>query len=227
MSDNMSLRPNLGTTERVISTLGGSFLLYNVLSQREKSISKLLAGGYLLFRGVSGHCYIYEAGFDGKTKERGKIKIDTHLTVNKPRNEVYNFWHKLENLPRFMKHLENVTTLDDKVSEWTARIPGNMGTISWRSEIVEDEKDEKISWKSVPDSTIENEGTTHFRDAGKFGTEIHVIINYSAPLGTPGESVAKMLNPAFKEMVQEDIKNFRRYMETGEIPTTEGQPSGR
>lgn len=228
MSDNkMDMTPNLGITERVISALGGSFLLYDALSRREKSFSKIIAGGYLLFRGASGHCFIYDAGLNDKTKEKGKIKIDTHLTVNKPRNEVYSFWRELENLPLFMKHLENVTTFDDKTSEWTAKVPGDMGTITWRSEIVNDEEDEKISWKSLPDSTIENEGTVHFRDAGKFGTEIHVIINYRAPMGTPGEGVAKMLNPAFEEMVQEDVKNFRRFMETGELPTTEGQPSGR
>jgi hypothetical protein len=28
-------------------------------------------------------------------------------------------------------------------------------------------------------------------------------------------------------MVKEDIRNFKRYIETGEIPTIEGQSSGR
>jgi hypothetical protein len=27
--------------------------------------------------------------------------------------------------------------------------------------------------------------------------------------------------------VKEEIRNFKRLMETGELPTTEGQPSGR
>lgn len=229
MSDSkLNMTSNLGTTERLISAMGGSILLFDALSQREKSISKILAGGYLLFRGASGHCFIYDAGLSDKgKKERGKIKIDTNLTVNKSQSEVYSFWRELENLPLFMKHLEKVTALDDKTSEWVAKIPGDIGTISWKSEIVDDEKDKKISWKSLPESTIENEGAVHFRDAGKFGTEIHAVIQYRAPMGTAGEGIAKILNPAFEEMVQEDIKNFRRYMETGEVPTTEGQPSGR
>lgn len=222
---NVDLTPNLGTSERIVSSFGGAYLLYDALTREKKSISRAIAGGYLLFRGASGHCFIYEAGLGGR-RDKGNVHIDTSLTVNKPREEVYNFWRELENLPLFMKHLKSVTELDEKISEWVARIPGDVGTITWKSEITNEVQNEKISWRSLADSTIENEGTVRFIDAGKFGTEINVDISYRAPLGTAGEGVARMLNPAFEEMVKEDIKNLRRYMETGEIPTTEGQPSG-
>ncbi|MEX2573916.1 MAG: SRPBCC family protein, partial [Balneolaceae bacterium] len=136
-------------------------------------------------------------------------------------------WHKFENLPLFMKHLEKVDVLDDKLSEWTAKLPGKAGTLSWTAEMTKEIRNELIEWTSLPDSAIENSGRVQFRDAGKYGTEVKVHIQYQAPLGTPGEGVLSLLNPVFKYLLKEDIRNFKRYMETGEIPTVEGQTSGR
>ncbi|MEX0649133.1 MAG: SRPBCC family protein [Balneolaceae bacterium] len=214
--------PELGATERTMSVLSGSYLMYKSLS-KNKSLMKAATGGYLLYRGVTGHCPVSKAIGRGQTDQLGDINITTSLTINKPRSEVYQFWRKLENLPLVMEHLESVTMLDDKHSEWVAKIPGDMGTISWKSEIVEDEPGVRLGWQSLPDSAVENTGTVNFRDAGKFGTEVRAVIAYKAPLGSPGENVAKLLNPVFKEMVRSDIKNFKRYLETHEMPVTEKQ----
>ena len=129
-----------------------------------------------------------------------------------------------------MRHLKKVQVLDETTSEWTAsipRLPGKLGTVSWKSEIVKDDPGALLSWKSLPGSAIENAGKVSFNDAGKFGTEVHVVISYHAPLGLVGEKAGKLLNPLFEKMVREDIRNFKRFIETGEIPTTEGQPVGR
>lgn len=223
-----SMNPNLGTTERVLSLMGGTYMLYDALAKKRKSMLEAVSAGYLLYRGATGYCPMYEAIVPGKTGRKGKrINVETNVRVNKPRSEVYSFWRELENLPLFMNHLERVTTLDDDSSEWEAKIPGGLGTVSWEAVIVEEEQDRRIKWKSLPDSTIENEGTVMFRDAGDSGTEVDVNISYNTPLGAPGDEVAKLLTPVFKSMVTKDIRNLKRYMETGEIPTTEGQPSGR
>src|SRR5690606_29368582 len=101
-----------------------------------------------------------------------------------------------------------------------------LGTIDWHATIVHDEMNKRIGWRSDEDASVENAGTIHFRDAGKFGTELLAIISYVAPAGKLGEGVGRLLNPAFEGMVREDIKNFKRYIESGEIPTISGQPSG-
>lgn len=215
--------PELGTKERLLSILGGSYLMFKALSNKKKSFMKATSGGYLLYRGATGHCPISNAIGRSEVDELGDINIITSLTINKPRSEVYEFWRKLENLPLVMNHLERVTILDEKYSEWEAKIPGGMGSITWKSEIVEDEPGVRLGWQSVPDSTIENTGNINFRDAGKFGTEVRAVIAYRAPFGSPGEGVAKLMNPVFKEMVRDDIKNFKKYLETGRVPVKEGE----
>ncbi len=46
------------------------------------------------------------------------------ITVNRPREELYCFWHDVENLPRFMEHLKAVQVTGEKRSHWTAKVPG-------------------------------------------------------------------------------------------------------
>lgn len=215
----MNEKKNLGQTERTLSVAAGSFLLFNGLAGEKKSFLKFFTGGFLLYRGTTGFCPVRAAIRNGAGEISGKnIRILTELTVNKPRNEVYAFWRRLENLPRFMEHLESVLPIDEKITRWTVTIPGGLGTVSWKSRLAEEIPNELIRWKSLPGSSVENEGSIHFHEAGQLGTRIELDLTYRAPLGTPGEAVLKLLNPAFEYLVRSDIRNFKRYVESGEVP---------
>ncbi|MEX0719623.1 MAG: SRPBCC family protein [Balneolaceae bacterium] len=206
--------PNIGPKERVASIASGSYLMYKGLLKK-KSLIKSLTGGYMLFRGLTGYCALNNAIGIKEIETNTDIDIKTKLIVNKPRNQVYKYWRNLENLPKIMKHIEKVETLDDKKSKWEAKMPGGVGKISWESEITEDVKNEFISWQSLPNSTIENIGNVRFQETGEFETEIQVDITYRVPLGTPGKRVAKLLNPVFESFVKEDIRDFKRIIEEG------------
>lgn len=53
---------NVGDTERTISTLaGGSVLLYGLTRLPLSTIVAAVAGGALLYRGLTGHCSVYQA----------------------------------------------------------------------------------------------------------------------------------------------------------------------
>jgi uncharacterized membrane protein len=227
--DHAKTPVNVASLERVASTSAGALLLYNGLHKINKSTPiKLVAAGFLLYRGMSGHCPLYSAVGKNKLPDPVKnINIRTSLTVNKPRTEVYDFWRRLENLPLFMKHLDSVQSLDNERSEWKAKIPGGLGTIKWEATIVKDEPGQLLGWSSLPHADIENAGKITFKDAGAKGTEIHVVITYRAPLGRVGTGLSKLFTPLFEKMIKNDVANFKRYIETGEVPTTDGQPRGR
>lgn len=125
-----------------------------------------------------------------------------------------------------MRHLFEVRKLDSKRSRWVAAIPGGLGTISWDADMTV--SDDRIYWKSLPESALDNSGELLFRDApAGGGTEVQAWISYRPPAGEVGRAVSKLLTPVFEQMVHEDIRRFKHLMEAGEIPTTEGQPSGR
>jgi uncharacterized membrane protein len=186
-SDGSTL--NVGQTERLVSVGLGAFLLSsglnNLFSHPLKGLIRTALGGALLYRGATGHCPVYASM--GKTKgvaHTPSINIRTGLIVNKPKQEVYAFWRKLENLPLFMKHLANVTEIDEKHSHWEAEIPGGIGKVKWNAEIVKEEEGTLIAWQSIPNSMVNNAGKVQFREAlGGEGTELDVVITYHAPAG--------------------------------------------
>ncbi len=215
---------NVNLPERLISVFAGSLLVAgsvkNMLTSPKLAISEAVAGGFLLLRGTTGNCPLYrKLGRDTNTIE--SINIRQSLIVNKPREEVYDFWRNFENLPYFMKHLSKVLQSDDKHSHWEVKLPGNIGPITWNAEIVKEIPNHFIGWRSIKGSMIENAGKVEFKDAlNGMGTEIQAVISYHAPAGAFGTSIAKLINPVFKKLVQQDILNFKHYFEVGEIPIT-------
>ncbi|MFL5741000.1 MAG: SRPBCC family protein [Flavisolibacter sp.] len=211
---------NVGQGERIASAAIGGWLLASGLNSLLKNpingLVKTALGGYLLYRGASGHCAVYSSL--GKTKgisQTPAINIRTGLIVNKPKEEVYSFWRKLENLPLFMKHLAAVTEIDAKHSHWEAMVPGNIGKIKWNAEIVKEEPNYLIGWQSIPNSMINNAGKVMFHDAlGGEGTELEVVISYHPPAGEIGAGLAKVLTPVFEKMIRQDVMNFKDYIET-------------
>lgn len=202
---------NVGTLERVISLAAGSYFLYKAFKQ--KSLIKAGLGGYLMYRGASGYCPTAQLFGRSHKLKNHNINSRVSVIVNKPRHEVYEFWRKLENLPLFMQHLEEVKTLDDKTSAWKAAAPGKLPGLVWITEIVADEKNERIGWQSIEGSDVFTAGNVHFKDAGEFGTEINAVISYRPAYGKVGEMIAEALNPALEDLIAEDIKRLKDYME--------------
>ena len=225
MNENSAISPKYSTNvklvERLASIAAGALLVVNGLKNKDKfTAAKAAAGGYLIFRGATGHCNIYEmAGKSNLPDPIKNINIKTILYVNKPRAEVYAFWRNLSNLPLFMEHLKSVKRIDETTSKWKAWLPGHVGTISWKAEIVKDEPGRLLGWNSLADSLIDNAGKVEFRDADG-GTELRVMITYRAPLGAIGAGIANLLTPTFEKIIEEDVKSFKRYIETGVQPET-------
>jgi len=210
------VKKNLSQNEQIISLISGSMLLMKVLSGKKKPVSGLTAG-YMIFRGATGFCPIYRALDIDHTQPTGDITVHTSVTVNRPRNEVYAYWRNLSNLPLFMKHLESVVELDEKHSEWTIKLPANLASISWKSEIVSEINNEYIFWQSLPDSQIENSGVVRFVRLDDSRTEVQVEISYRAPLGAAGEIVGKLLKPDLELAIKNEILGFKEHMEEGGV----------
>ena len=155
------------------------------------------------------------------------VPVTVSLTINSSPEEIYAFWRKLENLPRFMSNLESVTELDRTRSQWVARGPGGI-RLQWESEIVEDQPNEFISWQTVAGSEINHCGSVRFETPpGARGTVVRVEVYYGLPGGAAAAKAAELLSVAPESMVTADLRRLKQLIETGEIATTRGQPSGK
>jgi uncharacterized membrane protein len=154
------------------------------------------------------------------------MTLHAAITVGRPRDEVYRFWRDLENLPRFMVHLDSVTVLDDRHSHWVARGPAAR-TVEWDAEIVEDRPGEAIGWRSARRATVGNSGTVRFAPApGGRGTEVRVVLRYDPPGGAVGAAFARLLGEHPEQQVRDDLRRFKQVLETGEVVRSEGSPEG-
>src|SRR5688572_26460480 len=177
-------RMNVGNADRIASIAVGSLLA--LLGIRRGSIPGALTaglGGGLIYRGIRGHSQVYERiGVDTLKKEaqpedyfeRG-IHVEEACSINKPPHELYQFWRNFENLPQIMTYLESVKVIDEKRSRWVARAP-KLATVEWEAEIINDEPNSLIAWRSLPGSTVDNAGSVRFLP-GRVdrGTEVHVV----------------------------------------------------
>ena len=162
----------------------------------------------------------------GRGTEAGPNEVKKSITVNKAPHEVYDFWRDFENFPRFMTHLESVTALGETRSHWVAKGPAG-SRVEWDAEIVEEQPDELISWRSLPDATVDNEGTVRFRPAPHDrGTEIHVELRYSPPGGVAGALAAKISTENPAQQLHDDLRRFKQVIETGDVVRSEGTPEG-
>jgi uncharacterized membrane protein len=151
--------------------------------------------------------------------------VEEAVTINRPAAELYRFWRDFENLPKFMKHLESVAIRDAGVSHWVAKGPGGMRA-EWDARIINDLQNRLIAWQSLAGSRIATAGSVNFNETPR-GTEVRVHFQYRSPAGKLGSAVAWLFGEEPSMQVREDLRRFKQLMETGEISTIDGQPSGR
>lgn len=153
--------------------------------------------------------------------------IRRSATVNRDRGEVYAFWRDFRNLARFMPDLISVEDRGDGTSHWIAKGPAGKN-VEWDATTTADEPNQRIAWQSAPDAEVKNAGEVQFRDApaGR-GTEVTVRMEYDPPLGAVGRVVAKVFGDEPDQQVRDTLRTLKQLLEAGEIPTTEGQPTGR
>jgi uncharacterized membrane protein len=191
---------------------GGALAIYGITRRSPLGIALAATGGSLALLAAN-------------RKASPQSSASASILINCTPEEAYRFWRDFENLPRIMNRLESVSKLSDGRSRWVAAGPGGK-EIRWDAEITSERENEHIAWHSVPESEIQVNGRVDFRQApaGR-GTIIDARIEYSALPGA-GNTLANFLNRGASFILRQDLRRLEALLETGEIPTIEGQPHG-
>jgi uncharacterized membrane protein len=212
---------NVGTAERVISVIGGSALtIFAIVHDiRDRHISPLgvittVLGSDLIFRGATGHSYIYQAaGINtaGQSAD-GPQSFEKVITINRPEED--------------LRHLQIGT--DTLQSPASTQTKGNTKPLNAQSMGAASEQGQLQAWNTLKETVSKYSGYIQFTKApaGR-GTEVKVTIEYSQPpLGKLGAGISMLTGKSPQQQITEDLRHFKEMMEAGEIASVEGQPAG-
>lgn len=222
----MRTRRNVGSGERWLSLLGGGVSLAEGLRRRGAAGGLLaLLGGFLLFRGLSGHCPLYgqlrkstSHPGDGGLFGKHLIEARSRIIVRRPREVVYRYWRDLDNLPQAMRHIRSIRIHGNR-SHWTARTA--LGRhLQWESQITQDSPNERLAWRSVAGSQVESRGEVRFRPHLNGGTEVDVNLYYRPPGGAAGRLLAAVFGGLSEKTVHRDLERFKAFIESRTMNTS-------
>ncbi len=152
----------------------------------------------------------------------GKIWVRTTALVQANAQALYAIWRNVESAPLWQEQITRVVATGPKTSHWIMESNGK--TIEWDSEVMADEPGVRITWRSIGGDS-NNAGEVIFEEApGGRGTMVTVLQEFRmGKLTTVWETLVGR-NP--KQAVIENLRHFKAFAETGEIPRVQGQPHG-
>jgi len=158
--------------------------------------------------------------------ERHGMDVKAAITIKRSPDDLYQVWRDFSNLPRFMKHLEDVQVTGARRSHWKAKAPANT-TIAWDAEITQDQPGALIAWQSLPGAMVATTGAVRFAPAPQDrGTEVRVEMRYNPPAGPLGAAVARLFGENPQHQTNSDLRRFKQIMETGEITQSAASVKG-
>jgi uncharacterized membrane protein len=172
------------------------------------------------------HCAQELSRQTGVMTEDGDIRLTHSIVINKPREELYSFWKNLENLPRFMYHLQSVQALGEGRSHWVTKGPA--GTqVEWDAQITEDRPNEVLAWQTLDGADVVHAGRVRFENRpGGRGSIVRVEMQYRPPAGVVGAAAARLFMQAPEQQIYDDLRRFKQIVEVGEIVRSDGSLEG-
>jgi uncharacterized membrane protein len=185
-----------------------------------------MAGASIALRGAAGWCPVYAAaGVDRSEPRLGVRRTDPRralagsrglnvrdrITIRRDVETVYQFWRRLENLPRLIEHLESVKQTDETYSHWVARGPFGL-RVEWDAQIINEIPNRLLAWRSLEGSDLVSAGSVHFRET-PLGTEVRVAMQYSLPAGKTGAALAWFLGETPAQQLREGLERMQSEME--------------
>jgi uncharacterized membrane protein len=152
-------------------------------------------------------------------------RVHESVEVQAPVGNVFAYWSNFENFPNFMQNIEEIRMTGEDTSHW--RVKGPLGkSVEFDAKTTEMDPNRGIGWNTV-DGQVMTSGEVRFVEILPDRTRVEVTMNYADPPGGKvGEVVAEAVsNP--ERIMREDLQNFSRIVERGELGSVESQTPGR
>lgn len=230
-----SSETDLSRWRRVAAAAVAGGLVALVLRRRSLgAVAVATVGGLLSYRLLGG------AGESGRTsgpaartgRTAGAESADDvtaagSITVGRPAEELSEILRDAEQLDRILGPVAEVEEIEGNRHRFTVGGPLDR-SLSWEMRMTDDRPGELVRWTSVGGSALVEEWTVRLGPAaGDRGTMVRLEVVADPPGGTVGRVALDRLAPVSDGLVRTALDRFKALVETGEISTIEGNPSGR
>lgn len=225
-------RANVHPIERAASVALGVALL--ALGRGRRSGARVglsIASAPLLFRGLTGYCPVYAvAGVDTAPRPAPAPLPDAPLvtrsiTIGRPRAEIARHLAAPDNLGTLVAHFAEVAVEPDGSARWTVRAPGGV-ELGWRTRLELAVDPDLLRWRI--EGPVPGEVTVRLAAApGARGTEVFLTVRVELPGGAPVRAAAERLELIPATLADGALRRLKSLLESSEVPTLEGNPSGR
>jgi uncharacterized membrane protein len=203
----MAAKLNLMRADRIGYVVGGIALIAWAL--RRPSFTRAGAagvGGWLLYQAYTGRNPMFKplgirvnpAPAEADATET--IVVEEAITISRPRGDVFAYLQQAENLPALADEAVQITR----------------------------ETASELAWRATRGDKLTHFGSLELRDApGGRGTIVSVRLEYLPSGGSLGAAISHLMGRSPQRVLADKLRRARALLETGEMPTTAGQPTGR
>ncbi|HSU78483.1 MAG TPA: hypothetical protein VLI89_15495 [Burkholderiales bacterium] len=199
---------NLTRADRIGYVAGGIALI--VWALRRPSWSRAMAagmGGWFLYQAYTGTNPMLQPLGIRVNREPARpelaetLVVEEAITISRPRTEVYAYFARPEHLP----------ALADADVDIARNVAG-----------------EELAWRGLRGDKLVHFGSLSFREApGARGTIVAAHLEHAPGGGSLGVALARVMGRSPQRLLADALRRARAILETGEAPSTSGQPSGR
>ena len=139
-------------------------------------------------------------------------KVEEAIDVAVPVHTAYNQWTQFESFPNFMSGVESVRQLTDTTNHWVTKIGGVEREFD--TEIVDQEPDDRIAWRSVDGKS--HAGIVRFTPLDADHTKVKVHFEWAPESFVEKAGAALNLDDA---QVKADLRKFKEFIESRGVET--------
>lgn len=162
---------------------------------------------------------------DGAT--HNPLQLRASISLEEPPDEVYRQLRDLSNLTAYLSHAHTVELQGEESFQLTSDIPFS-GTSLWHARIIEDVPSRRVVWETLPESPLHMRGQLDINPrSGERGTLLRASVSIKPATPSLVTPLARLLGSLPDQWLMQQLRRFRQYVETGEVATTQGQPTGR
>jgi uncharacterized membrane protein len=204
--------PSMRLIAACASAAGGAYGL-----RRGDSLGNVLAGtgAAILIRAITN---LSARQITGIGAGRRAVELHKTMTIDASLAEVFEFWTRFENFPRFMEHVREVNVSDDGLhSHWVLEAPAGTA-LACDVEVTALEPNKVLAWKTLPGASVEHAGIIHFAAVDERRTRIDIQMSYNPIAGAIGHTVARIFRKDPKTAMNEDLLRLKSLLEGRGIP---------